>query len=699
MDRAPALLLRLSLLVCMASSCQRADGCVPGAARAREISAAEKHLREGNAVQAAQAYKRLIAERPEPALERGLGLAYTALRQFARAEPLLQASVKRQSKDAEARVALVATLVGQRKLSAARSQARALVQSAPQLLTAQLFAAALAQGEPSIREALARLSAYEHRRGTNTTRATPCELLHARATLQSALGDADGARQTLERAAHAELADPDDAVWVAEAHLHAGRPLQAEWLLARVTALARTRSTAARLLAEVALDLEHHELAAEALSKLKGEPELPMDGLLRARTELGLGQADAAITRLQSLLPRLQRERLTAMAEQASLTLGRALTSAGRFDEARKAFGAASSLPGKIALAELELRRHEHDAAIAVLKEVLARTPHQATASILLGNAYEAKGQPETALSIYRAYAQQNDLDPRAHYFVGRALEAAGNATDAGAAYARSVELAPGSIAPLTRLLILQEKSGDRAGAEERIRSQISAVPRSGAVRRLLGELYERRGELAAAENAYKAGIEMDPEDAIAWLALGEFYRRTGREVRSLEAVQQVLQRTPDHAEALALAAQIENKLGRTQNAIDHYQKALLRRPRDLAIQNNLALLLAETGRELDQALALAQQAKRLAPDSPLVADTLGFVHLRRGELTAALPLLEEAARKLPEQAEVLLHLGLAQLASGRRAAGQVSLERALELDPDMPGAAEARRALGNAAQ
>ena len=94
------------------------------------------------------------------------------------------------------------------------------------------------------------------------------------------------------------------------------------------------------------------------------------------------------------------------------------------------------------------------------------------------------------------------------------------------------------------------------------------------------------------------------------------------------------------------------------------YRRAAELDPTAFEPRNNLALLLAE--RDLDGALAAAQEAYALRSNSPAVLDTLGWLYLRKGLVDRATSLLKEAHAAAPELAEVQLHLALAHQKAGR---------------------------------
>lgn len=68
--------------------------------------------------------------------------------------------------------------------------------------------------------------------------------------------------------------------------------------------------------------------------------------------------------------------------------------------------------------------------------------------------------------------------------------------------------------------------------------------------------------------------------------------------------------------------AVLESDSGQAQQAVETLTRELALDPDDDAAMNNLAFNLAETGKDLDRALTLAQNVARSFPDNPAVIDT-----------------------------------------------------------------------------
>ncbi|MBQ0834554.1 tetratricopeptide repeat protein [Marinobacter sp.] len=89
--------------------------------------------------------------------------------------------------------------------------------------------------------------------------------------------------------------------------------------------------------------------------------------------------------------------------------------------------------------------------------------------------------------------------------------------------------------------------------------------------------------------------------------------------------------------------------------AISHYDQVLAGQPNNVAALNNLAWILREENP--DRALKLAQRASELAPNSPAVLDTYGWVLHLAGNHAEAQKAIEKALDLAPGNAEIEAHL------------------------------------------
>ncbi len=91
-------------------------------------------------------------------------------------------------------------------------------------------------------------------------------------------------------------------------------------------------------------------------------------------------------------------------------------------------------------------------------------------------------------------------------------------------------------------------------------------------------------------------------------------------------------------------------------------------------------------------ALPLAERARQLAPNSPEVADTLGWILVLLGRPAEAIPVLADAMKGAPKSGEIALHLARAYVDTGKTAEARTLFDKALALDATLAGSPEAAR-------
>jgi Flp pilus assembly protein TadD len=123
-----------------------------------------------------------------------------------------------------------------------------------------------------------------------------------------------------------------------------------------------------------------------------------------------------------------------------------------------------------------------------------------------------------------------------------------------------------------------------------------------------------------------------------------------------------------------------------------HYRAALDINPEFAPAANNVAFLLAEQNKNLNEALNLAQMAKEKMPDDPSVMDTLGWVYYRKGIYDMAIGEFADALKKMPENPEIIYHLGMAYYQKGDKERAKKEMQRALNISDTFRGAEEAKR-------
>lgn len=124
-------------------------------------------------------------------------------------------------------------------------------------------------------------------------------------------------------------------------------------------------------------------------------------------------------------------------------------------------------------------------------------------------------------------------------------------------------------------------------------------------------------------------------------------------------------------------------RLGQWPRAENDLQTAMNLRPNDPTIMNYLGYSWIDRGVNLDNGLALIEDALRLAPNNGAITDSLGWAHYKLGNYERAIFYLERATELEPTISEILDHLGDAYWQVGRFKEAGFQWERALKYAAD----------------
>ena len=109
------------------------------------------------------------------------------------------------------------------------------------------------------------------------------------------------------------------------------------------------------------------------------------------------------------------------------------------------------------------------------------------------------------------------------------------------------------------------------------------------------------------------------------------------------------------------------DSLQRYTEAVAEAETTLMQEPDNGIVVSNLAALYQRVGDK--RALQFAERAMQLAPESPAVADTLGWILVQSDRLPRGLELLRQAMAQKPDDPVIGYHLAAAFAKTGQREA------------------------------
>lgn len=379
------------------------------------------------------------------------------------------------------------------------------------------------------------------------------------------------------------------------------------------------------------------------------------------------------------------------------------------------------------ALARLAQDQGDSAAAMAWLERAYRIAPGSLALGLRLADLQARAGERHKALSLARALHASHPSSLEALALLAQALALNDNLAAAIDSYARLAAMAPDSPAPHMRMATLQLALGDQASALAALRraldldpnhfdAQLSLLtilieqrrfvdaqalaaaaqkrqPRSPGGYKLEADLLSAQGRHDAALAAYERAFALGNSSAL----LVQIHGVLSALDRVDEADQRLAQWLQQHADDVPARLYLaSSKLVRQDyaGAIPQLEAALKADPNNIVALNDLAWACQRSGDK--RALGFAERAFALAPSSPVVMDTLGWIHLDRGNLPRALPLLQKASAMAPHASEIRFHFGVVLAKSGDRRGARRELEKLLASPQQFPRRAEAAALLAS---
>jgi len=271
---------------------------------------------------------------------------------------------------------------------------------------------------------------------------------------------------------------------------------------------------------------------------------------------------------------------------------------------------------------------------------------------------------------------------------------------DAQQAYQQALDRDPNSsdgLGGVMNALIAQEQIDQAITVA---RAQIQKEPDNSAFEDLLGTLlFDLRHDMPAAEAAFKKSIDLDKKNSDAIVKLGRLQVAKGSVDNAIETYQKSLGDNPKQPDLYVLTGELYEKKQDWQSAKQMYQKALELSPKNPVASNNLAYTLLQAGDNIDIALSLAQTARQGMPNSPNVADTLGYIYYQKGAFKSAIDQFQEALRLIDKNktlpdANIYYHLALAYQKTNQPSLARHELQRAFKINPNYNDAAKLKKQL-----
>jgi putative PEP-CTERM system TPR-repeat lipoprotein len=436
---------------------------------------------------------------------------------------------------------------------------------------------------------------------------------------------------------------------------------------------------------------EAYQLVADVLKNLPNDPQALM---FRGRFQMGDGKRDEAVGSLKASV------RADPRIPAAHYLLGM-LSLPGDPKSAMESFAevvklAPRAVPALVQLAELYVADGNPQGALQFAADAARFEPGNAAVRELYVRVLLANGETNRAEEEIRELRSARPNGASGPLLAGVAALGRGDRAGAAKLFDEALKRDPASLEALTGLVQLRLADKRYADAKALVQARLARPPLDPRAYLLAAEVARATMDAAGIEAAYKGALQADPATLDAYLGLGRYYASQSRMPEAQREFEALAAKQPRSVGAHTMVAMTMQVQGKTEDARRKYEQVLQLDPRAPVAANNLACIYSESGGNLDIALQLAQTAKGGLPDRPEVNDTLGWIYYKKGLPAMAVRPLEEAVRKDQKNADYRYHLGMVYAKTGDSARARQELNAALALNPALPGAAEARKALAS---
>ncbi len=220
--------------------------------------------------------------------------------------------------------------------------------------------------------------------------------------------------------------------------------------------------------------------------------------------------------------------------------------------------------------------------------------------------------------------------------------------------------------------------------AEQLLNSVLAKLPNDADALNLLGVVRAKQGRTTEAERLFRRALASSSSHLGAHINLGELLITTNRSKDALPILLRAHQLASDRQEiSLKLAMLYADNKSYSQ-AQEVLEKELAIRPSDVTTLRALARVARASG-NLEKALSHLVEARRLAPQSPVVLYDFGVTALKMDLVLDALPVFEQLHREHPLEPAYLYGLAAAQWRKGDTAETTRLMDQYVKAQPRDP--------------
>jgi tetratricopeptide (TPR) repeat protein len=367
--------------------------------------------------------------------------------------------------------------------------------------------------------------------------------------------------------------------------------------------------------------------------------------------------------------------------------LGQAFMARGDMDQARIQFQEAVKhradyTPARLQLADIALKKSEFSKALSAADEIIQYDPNNYKAKLIRTSAKVGMGDTGNARKELMEILAANPRSSDAQFQLGLVNFQEGKLKDAEEWFRKLHQETPADPRGLIGIVETYVSLNKFDQALAMLQEELRKAPERSNFRMALANTAVRAAKYDLAITEYSKLLEAEPRSYDVLLRLGETYRFNNQIDKAIETFKKAKEVNPNDTQAYLRIALLYEDMSRRQESRPIYEQILKMEPDNAIALNNLAYMIADNGGDLDQALTYAQRAKAKVPTEPNIADTLGWIYIKKNLSDNAITVFRDLTTKYPDKAVYHYHLAMALYQKGEKPEAKRSCETALKNKP-----------------
>lgn len=345
-----------------------------------------------------------------------------------------------------------------------------------------------------------------------------------------------------------------------------------------------------------------------------------------------------------------------------------------------------TDLGARQALIDLLLRYRDTKQALIVAQNGVSMLPASLEMLFVLGRVQQLSGELNQAVSIYSKLIALQPLAKNPYLRLAEVQVASRNSEAARQSLRKALEVSPGDL-EVQRAMVALDLGAKRYVEARKTATSVQAQrPKAPEGFVLEGDIANVQRDWVAAASAYRAALLRSDAPTIA-TKLHAVLLVAGRAAEADLFVSTWLKDHPRDTFMLVYLGELALSRKDYSAAEGRYQTVLQRNPDNAIVLNNLAWVTGQLGK--DGAVDYAEKANRLAPNQPMLMDTLATLLADKKEFSKAIDIQTKALGFQPSNAGLRLNMAKIYIKSGDKARAKAELETLLKQGDNLASRSE----------